>query len=83
MKKVTFNEKCNELHHLITWSFAYSMTRRKYWELLAVDRFRFCRRIEAASKLLDPILDTNHRCKIFSERFEIKTTYQIKFVLFN
>lgn len=70
-KKVTFNEERNQIHHLITWSYAYNSSRKKYWQFLAVDRFRFQRRIEETSKFLDSVLDKNHRCKIFKERFVI------------
>lgn len=80
MKKVTFNEKNNQVHHLVTWSYAYKSSRKKYWEFFAVDRLRFHRRIEEASNILGPILDTNHRCKIFNERFKIKE--HNKYILF-
>lgn len=72
MKKVTFNENRNQIHNIIAWSYAYNLSRKKYWKFMVVDRLRFHRRIEAASYILNPILNKNHRCKILNERFEIK-----------
>lgn len=68
MKKVTFNEHYNRVHNLITWNYAYRSSRKIYWEFMVVDRLRFYRRVETVSNILDPILDKNHRCKIFNER---------------
>ena len=44
-KKVTFNDRVTE-HKLIVWQFTYKECRRKYWEIIALDRFRFQRRID-------------------------------------
>lgn len=69
MKKVTFSEENNQLHILITWSYAYRSSRKIYWEYLTIDSCRFRRRIMGTSLILNYILDTNHRQRIFNERF--------------
>ena len=43
-KNVTFNDYVN-IHPMIVWSFAYRQHRKTYWEFVAVDRWRFRRRI--------------------------------------
>lgn len=68
-RKVTFNENMNQVHLMIAWKFAYSTARKTYWEYLAVDRYRFELRIKAASVVISPILDPQHRCKIYKQRF--------------
>lgn len=69
MKKVTFNEKLNKVHFLVTWNFAYNSSRKGPWIFVAIDRGRFQRRIEELSKIITPILDNNHRCNVYNERF--------------
>lgn len=68
MKKVTFREY-NDTYVLVVWSFAYRESRKKYWELFAVDRIHFQRHINHLSKIISPILDKAHRCRIYNERF--------------
>lgn len=68
-KKVTFNEKNNKIHHMITWSFAYRNARKSDWQILALDGYRFKNRINIISKNLDPILENEHRDRIYNERF--------------
>lgn len=69
MKKVTFRDSCNETYTLVTWNFAYRASRKQYWEFFAVDRMRFQRRINHLSTIINPILDKEHRCRIYNERF--------------
>lgn len=37
--------------------------RKPYWEIYAVDRFRFNERIKTVEKILNPILAPSHRAK--------------------
>jgi Phosphatase-1 catalytic subunit binding region. len=73
-KKVTFSGNKDQLYLMLTWRYAYHASRKKYWEIVAVDRHRFERKIADLAIILNPILDVNHRRKIFTERMlcEIK-----------
>lgn len=73
MKKVTVEEGRNQVHPMITWAFAYKDARKKYWELMALDRWRFSQRIGKADTIITPILEYAHRINIYKARFEIKT----------
>lgn len=44
------------VHPMIVWSFAYRQARKGTWEVDALDRLRFQRRIEEADKILTPVL---------------------------
>ena len=60
MKKVRFND-CITTHYMIAWDFAYKRCRQKYWEYIAVDRFRFQRRIKIFERTYnDRRLPTKH-----------------------
>lgn len=70
-KKVHFADD-NDLatvHPMIAWSHAYQAARKGPWEQYARDRGRFLRKITDGEKLLEPILNQNHRDKIYRERF--------------
>ncbi|XP_037948392.1 uncharacterized protein LOC119683481 [Teleopsis dalmanni] len=69
IKKVRFNLK-PQVHVMHTWNFAYRHARKGHWEDLARDRTRFFLRIQRASAYLDPILNIEHRSKIYKDRFE-------------
>lgn len=69
MKKVSFNEKLNQIYILRKWNFAFKQARMMYWEYEAIDRIRFQRRVKEISNILNPILDVNHRCVIYNKRF--------------
>lgn len=70
MKKVTFNTENNKTYFMVTWNFAYQSSRKRYWEFLSIDRMRFNRRVEKISNIISPILENNHRCNIFNDRFK-------------
>lgn len=55
---------------MIKWSFAYQQARKGPWEEYARDRDRFKRRIEDTERALSLALDSQHREKIFKERFQ-------------
>ncbi|KAG4072182.1 hypothetical protein HA402_014411 [Bradysia odoriphaga] len=67
-KKVRFNLK-PVVHVLRTWSFAYQQARKGEWEQYGRDRVRFCDRIKRLESTLGPILNSNHRQKIYCDRF--------------
>lgn len=69
MKKVTFNIENNKVYFMVTWNFAYKSSRERYWEILAIDRMRFARRIEEISNVINPILDSSHRCNVYNDRY--------------
>lgn len=67
-KKVTFNLK-PVVHTMIKWDYAYRAARKGPWEQMARDRFRFNGRISSYHLILDPILQVDHRVRIWTERF--------------
>lgn len=68
-KKVKFDETQNKKHILIVWSYAYKQARKSIWEEKARDRFRFQRRIKDVTTVLTKILKSEHRSRIYNERF--------------
>lgn len=68
-QKVKFDETKNVTHNLIVWSYAYQQARRGHWQMVAVDRYRFERRIVETNKVLENILKIDHRIHIYKDRF--------------
>lgn len=68
-KKVTFNLRDNKIHLMVVWNYAYKLSRKKYWEILALDRVRFHRKIEEISNIINSILDSSHRYNVYNDRF--------------
>lgn len=66
--QVTFN-LCPTVHEIRAWKFAYSQARKGKWEQMGRDRERFEKRINSLSSILTPILDAQHRQKIYHQRF--------------
>lgn len=64
VKKVQFNET-PKIHHLITYGFAYQESRKGNWEQVARDRIRFQNRIKLIGNEISPILNEQHRMKIY------------------
>lgn len=52
-----------------TWNYAYRAARKGEWEMYARDRERFKLRIQRAAFTLNPILEREHRQKIYEQRF--------------
>lgn len=52
-----------------TWSYAYRAARKGEWEMFARDRERFKLRIQRTALSLNPILEREHRQKIYEKRF--------------
>lgn len=57
------------VHVLRVWRFAYHQARKGEWEQIGRDRVRFLERAKRMESILLPILDSNHRQKIYNERF--------------
>ena len=45
-----------EVHHMISWSYAYKASRKCFWEQFACDRMRFKRRVSNLAPILEPCL---------------------------
>lgn len=66
--QVTFN-LCPQVHEIRAWKFAYREARKGKWEQVGRDRERFDKKINDLGSIITPILATEHREKIFNERF--------------
>ena len=57
-KKVRFkpDHELAVVQPMIVWSFAYRQARKGTWEVDALDRIRFQKRIEEVDKILTPVL---------------------------
>lgn len=66
VKRVSFNELKNEVYHIDS----HHDCRSKFWEFVAVDRVRFHDRIINVSCIINPVLDHNHRYKVYMQRFK-------------
>ena len=53
-KKVTFSEHV-QVKHMVVWSFACRNARISPWNVAAVDRARFERRIKAVEDVINPV----------------------------
>uniref|UniRef100_A0A1I8NP93 Uncharacterized protein n=1 Tax=Stomoxys calcitrans TaxID=35570 RepID=A0A1I8NP93_STOCA len=69
-KKVRFNTK-PEVHVMHAWNYAYRAARKGHWEMYARDRERFKMRINRVANILNPILEPEHRLKVYENRFAI------------
>lgn len=69
MKKVRFNEDNNQIYYMIVWRYAYETARKPFWEIVALDNFRFRTRIKNIERSLSKILNKDHRNTIYDERF--------------
>lgn len=67
--KVEFDLSKTRVHNMVTWRYAYQQARGRYWEIAALDRSRFERRITDTHKVLANILNCDHRKRIYIERF--------------
>lgn len=54
---------------MIAWNYAQRMARIGPWETYARDSARFKSRICHVSAVISPILDADHRQRIYYERF--------------
>ncbi|XP_055682695.1 uncharacterized protein LOC129789708 [Lutzomyia longipalpis] len=70
-RKVRFNLK-PEVHVIRAWEFAYRQARKGNWDQVARDRDRFEKRILSLGRVLSPILEQNHREKVYNERFRVE-----------
>lgn len=47
------------------WSYAYQQARKSHWEQIGRDRVRFGDRIRRMQDTLNPVLDAEHRERIW------------------
>ena len=66
-KSVRFDERVN--FHPLYEDIEVKNYRKKYWELLAIDRYRLKRRIDSVSKVINPILNKCHRMYIYNKHY--------------
>lgn len=57
------------VHHMVVWNHAYRAARRGPWEQFVRDRDRFTSRIRQMESVLAPVLCTDHRRRMWKERF--------------
>lgn len=57
---------------MVKWDFAYRAARLGPWEEMARDRERFKDRIYSIGRILEPVLSSHVRNKIWNERFATK-----------
>ncbi|KAK5648769.1 hypothetical protein RI129_003661 [Pyrocoelia pectoralis] len=69
-KLVIFDESRNKVYVMVVWSFAYTEARKGPWQTMALDRYRFHRRIEQLNRILSPVLQENHRAEVYRKRFQ-------------
>lgn len=62
---VTFDSNV-KVFNMRVWPYAYNRARIGEWQQMAVDRFRFQRRINETSEKISRILTAEHRQKMFS-----------------
>lgn len=69
MKQVTFNPfvEIKIIHH---WLFAHHAARCGM-VLMIIDQRRFEKRIRDTEKILNPVLNPDHRKRIYNERFKL------------
>lgn len=69
MKKLVTINDSPKVYYLVKWSFAYRQARISEYQKHYSDRMRFERRIIQTEIILYPILKSEHRTKIYFERF--------------
>lgn len=69
-KRVRFDLK-PKVHVMHTWDYAYRAARKGGWQQIALDRERFQQRIKRIAPILNIILTSNHREKVYKDRFLI------------
>ncbi|KAK5648087.1 hypothetical protein RI129_002979 [Pyrocoelia pectoralis] len=69
-EEVIFDESRNKVHVMVVWCFAYTEARKGPWQTMALDRYRFHRRIEQLNRILSPVLQENHRAEVYHKRFQ-------------
>ena len=66
-KSVRFDERVN--FHPLYDDIEVRNYRKMYWELLAIDRYRFKRRIDGVSMVINPISNKYHRMYIYNKYY--------------
>ncbi|KAL0099294.1 hypothetical protein PUN28_020099 [Cardiocondyla obscurior] len=68
-KKAVSFELTPVVHTIRAWDYAYRAARIGPWEQCARDRERFKGRIKSIALVLDPILKSTHRSRVWQDRF--------------
>lgn len=69
MMVVKFDMTRNKVYNMVAWRYAYEAARKGTWQIAALDRSRFKRRIVETATVLEEVLNVNHRTLIYIERF--------------
>lgn len=67
---MNFNENLNKIFHIN----CYDESRGKYWEIFAVNHEHFRLKILKYGVIINPILEYNHRLRVYKEIYEMKET---------
>ncbi|KAE8747601.1 hypothetical protein FOCC_FOCC005762 [Frankliniella occidentalis] len=67
VKKVRFSDSKPTIHRMLTWDFAYRSARLGPWEQMVRDRDRFKTRIQLCESTISPVLNCDHRNKIWKK----------------
>jgi len=68
VKKVTFDSR-PRIYIQYVWQFAYQQARKSEWEQYARDRDRFTRRILECEQIMNPVLNSQHRERVFASLY--------------
>ena len=66
VKKVTFDSRPT-VYVQYVWRFAYQQARKSEWEQYARDRF--ARRILECEQIINPVLNSQHRERVFASLY--------------
>lgn len=75
-KRVVRFYQSHQIQYLYVWGFAYREARKGLWGQVALDRYRFNRRIIGIESIISTILSADHRTKNFRLRFQKFTSLE-------
>ena len=62
------NSQLVTVHLIIAWDYAYRAARVSHWMTMARDAKRFKQKIQSLEPILSPVLNPEHRMKIWETR---------------
>ena len=65
-KRVQFQDN-PEVHCIVAWNYAYRAARKGPWEMIAITRDRFKKRVEESEQVFSHVFSVQHREKFFSK----------------
>jgi len=68
VNRVTFDPRPT-VYVQYVWQFAYQQARKSVWEQYACDRDRFTRRIIESEHIINPVLNSQHRERVFASLY--------------